>query len=103
MVSPTEKQTGANVMSRATALLPMIAELKQHITLSTTPVSQYYQANRWQEERSWVDANYYQQPDVYAGFYEVVEIGNGGRELLLIDCDGRKFCVHQDHASIVVG
>ena len=90
-------------MSRATALLPMIAELKQHIILSTTPVSKYYQANRWQEERSWVDQSYHQTPDVYAGYYEVAEIGNGGRELLLKDSDGRLFCVHQDHASIVVG
>lgn len=84
-------------------MLPMIAELKQNVLVKENPACKYLESYNWNQERSFVDANYRQEPDVYAGYYEVVEVGNGGRELALKDFDGRVFVVHQDYASIVVG
>lgn len=89
-------------MNRQQTLLLSIAELKINVLL-TKSCARYLESNLWNAERSWVDAAYPQQPDVTVGYYAVHEIGNGGRELALIDYDGNIFLVHQDHASIVVG
>lgn len=55
----------------------------------------------WNNVRAALDSSYPGMPDVMAGFYILVESGNGGREMAIRNHDGREFLVHQDHAEIL--
>lgn len=54
----------------------------------------------WNQERSLVDANYPQQPDIYEGFYWVHKILRNGTEFLIETVDGQLVEVHQDNAVL---
>ena len=54
----------------------------------------------WNQERSFVDANYPQQPDIYQGFYWVHKILRNGTEFLIETVDGQLVEVHQDNAVL---
>lgn len=80
----------------------MVAHLKVDVLLFQAN-GKYLESTPWNAERSYVDSNYPSSPSLWAGYYEVAKIGNGGRELALIDLDGNIFVAHQDHAEIVIG
>lgn len=81
----------------------MVAELKQNVILRANPGCKFLEISIWDSAHAAHNPNYPQTPDVWAGFYVVHQIGNGGRELALRDFDDRIFVVHQDHAEIVLG
>ena len=88
-------------MSRQTLLeQEYVVHLKKDILIQSG-VRRFNESSCWNAQRAALDSNYPAMPDVMAGFYILVEEGNGGREMAIRDHDGNTFLVHQDHAEIL--
>lgn len=74
--------------------------LKMDVVLRPS-ARRYAESARWKSVMAEVVEGYPKTPDVFAGYYVLVEAGNGGRELAVRSDEGIEFLVHQDHASII--
>jgi hypothetical protein len=76
----------------------LTAEIKNALIIH--PSVNGFSSVSWTQERSLVDANYPQQPDIYEGFYWVHKILRNGTEFLIETVDGQLVEVHQDNAVL---
>jgi hypothetical protein len=77
-----------------------IVALKFPILLATSN-RRHLECVIWNDKRASLDPTYPSRPDVTAGYYPLKELGNGGREMAILDGSGRSFIVHQDHAELM--
>ena len=102
MTTKKPYQSARSLMTRQELLNEeSVVHLKIDILLQKS-TGRFNESSRWCHVRSAMDSKYPSFPDVMAGFYILVEVGNGGRELAIRDHDGNEFLVHQDHAEIIL-